>query len=193
MRKITFTLLALFIISYVNAQMVGIVGEGRNAREVMVKTGGANMSPQKNIIENTASSGDFSTLLMLLQSAGLVETLSGPGPYTLFAPANKSFSKISPALLASLSDNEHKSQLTKTLGLHVVAGRFDQNSLQKMIKDNDGTATLTTLAGLPLTITKKGKKLIISDGKNLKATIQTADVEQSNGIIHVIDNVLMEK
>lgn len=193
MRKITFTLLALFIISYVNAQMVGIVGEGRNAREVMVKTGGANMSPQKNIIENAASSGDFSTLLMLLQSAGLVETLSGPGPYTLFAPANKSFSKISPALLASLSDNEHKAQLTKTLGLHVVSGRFDQNSLQKMIKDGDGTATLTTLAGLPLTVTKKGKKLIISDGKNLKATIQTADVEQSNGVIHVIDNVLMEK
>ncbi len=193
MRKITFTLFALFIISYVNAQMVGIVGEGRNAREMVMRPGATNMSPQKNIIENAASSGDFSTLLMLLQSAGLVETLSSPGPYTLFAPANKSFSKISPANLASLSDNEHKSQLTKILGLHAVAGRFDQNSLQKMIKDNDGTATLTTLAGLPLTVTKKGKKLVISDGKNLKATIQTADVEQSNGIIHVIDNVLMEQ
>lgn len=193
MRKITFTLLALFIISYVNAQIVGIVGEGRNAREMVMRPGATNMSPQKNIIENAASSGDFSTLLMLLQSAGLVETLSSPGPYTLFAPANKSFSKISPANLASLSDNEHKSQLTKILGLHAVAGRFDQNSLQKMIKDNDGTATLTTLAGLSLTVTKKGKKLVISDGKNLKASIQTADVEQSNGIIHVIDNVLMEQ
>ena len=130
---------------------------------------------------------------MLLQSAGLIEPLPVPGPYTLFAPANNAFAKISPSVLTSLSDDEHKTQLKKILGFHVVSGRYDQNMLLKMIKDADGTATLTTLAGLPLTVTKKGKKIMISDGKKLQTTLQAADIEQSNGMIHIIDKVLMDQ
>ncbi len=140
MRKVIFAQLLLFFLLNSEAQMVAITGEGRNARETKINSGGPSMSAQKNIVENTASSTEFSTLLMLLQSAGLIETLSAPGPYTFFAPANHAFAKISPSVLASLSDNEHKAQLTQTLGLHVVAGRFDQSILLKMIKDTDGTA-----------------------------------------------------
>lgn len=151
------------------------------------------MTAQKNIVENTASSTEFSTLLMLLQSAGLIETLSASGPYTFFAPANQAFTKISPSVLTSLSDNEHKAQLTKTLGMHVVAGRYDQSLLSKMIKDGDGTASLTSLTGVPLMITRKDKRIIVSDGKNLQSAVQTADIEQSNGIIHIIDKVLLNQ
>lgn len=193
MRKIIFALILLFSFLNSQAQVVAVIGEGRNAREVKVNSGGPSMSPQKNIVENTASSTEFSTLLMLLQSAGLIEILTAPGPYTLFAPANNAFAKISPSVLTSLSDDEHKTALKKTLGFHVVSGRYDQSTLLKMIKDANGTATLTTLHGLPLEVTRKGKKIIISDGKKLQATVQAADIEQSNGMIHVIDKVLMDQ
>lgn len=127
---------------------------------------------------------------MLLQSAGLIETLSGPGLYTVFAPTNEAFSKIPQPVLSSLSDSESKKQLTKTLSFHVVAGKLDTDALVKMIKDADGTATLTALAGQALTITKKSKKIILSDGKTIQATIIAADIRQTNGVVHVIDKVL---
>lgn len=192
MKKVIFALL-LFISLGTEAQMIGLELGAKNAREAKAKAEGPAMSPQKNIVENIASSTEFSTLLMFLQSAGLIETLTAPGPYTFFAPANNAFAQISPSVLTSLSDDEHKTQLKRTLGFHVVSGRYDQNVLLKMIKDADGATTLTTLAGLPLTVTKKGKKIMISDGKKLQTTLEAADIEQSNGMIHIIDKVLMDQ
>lgn len=191
MRKIIGIVFAICIVLGSDAQMVSMLGGGGNERAGKSKSGSYSMSPQKNIVENTAGSTEHSTLLMLLQSADLIETLSGPGPYTVFAPTNEAFSKIPQPVLSSLSDSENKKQLAKTLGFHVVAGKLDADALSKMIKEADGTATLTTLAGLTLTISKKGKRIILSDGKTVQATIIAADITQTNGVMHVVDKVLL--
>ncbi len=191
MRKLLLLLIVACYFINADAQLVGLVG-GREVRTANPKDGGsAGMSPSKNIVENIAASGSNTNFLMLLQSGGLTEKLSGPGPYTVFMPSSDAFTKIPSASINTLTETENKKKLTDLLNFHIVAGRLDAASLSAMVKDADGTATLTTLAGIPITVTKKGKKLVISDGKNLKATIQSADIEQSNGIIHVIDKVLM--
>lgn len=153
--------------------------------------GGAPMYPSKNIVENAVNSKDHTTLVAAVKEAGLVETLSGPGPFTVFAPTNKAFDKVPKGTLESLMKPENKTQLTSILTYHVVPGKVSAEELMKMIKDGKGKAALKTVNGESLTATMKGKKVELVDAKGNTATVTIPDVNQSNGVIHVIDTVLI--
>jgi len=153
--------------------------------------GGAAMYPTKNIIENAVNSKDHTTLVAAVKAAGLVDTLEGPGPFTVFAPTNEAFDKLPPGTVATLLKPENKSTLVKILTYHVVSGRYTAADLMKMVKDGAGTATLTTLQGEPLTVTQSGHALLIHDAKGDVALVAIGDVIQSNGVIHVVDTVLI--
>lgn len=161
------------------------------AQEKTVTVGGAPMYPSKNIIENAVNSKDHTTLVAAVKAAGLVETLSGPGPFTVFAPTNKAFDKLPKGTIETLVKPENKATLTGILTYHVVAGRMSAEDLMKAIKDGGGKATLKTVAGGTLTAMQKGKKIELTDAKGGMATVTIPDVFQSNGVIHVIDTVLM--
>ncbi|SDG61535.1 Uncaracterized surface protein containing fasciclin (FAS1) repeats [Dyadobacter soli] len=161
------------------------------AQEKTVTVGGAPMYPSKNIIENAVNSKDHTTLVAAVKAAGLVETLSGSGPFTVFAPTNSAFDKLPKGTVETLVKPENKTMLTGILTYHVVAGKMSAEDLMKAIKDGSGKASLTTVAGGKLTATQKGKKIMLTDAKGNVATVTTADVFQSNGVIHVIDTVLM--
>ncbi len=153
--------------------------------------GGAAMYPSKTIIENAANSKDHTTLVAAVKAAGLVETLEGKGPFTVFAPTNEAFDKLPPGTVDTLVKPENKAMLTKILTYHVVAGRYTAMDLMKMIKDGGGKAMLTTVEGEPLTVTQMGKHLMVTDAKGDVAKITIGDVLQSNGVIHVVDTVLI--
>ncbi|GAB3773453.1 fasciclin domain-containing protein [Spirosoma horti] len=153
--------------------------------------GGAPMYPSKNIIENAVNSKDHTTLVAAVKAAGLVETLSGPGPFTVFAPTNKAFDKLPKGTVETLVKPESKETLTKILTYHVVSGKMSAADLMKAIADGGGKATLTTVQGGTLTAMQKGKKIELMDAKGGTSTVTIADVNQSNGVIHVIDTVLM--
>jgi uncharacterized surface protein with fasciclin (FAS1) repeats len=161
------------------------------AQEKTVTVGGAPMYPSKNIIENAVNSKDHTTLVAAVKAAGLVETLSGPGPFTVFAPTNKAFDKLPKGTVETLVKPENKATLTGILTYHVVAGKMSAEDLMKAIKDGGGKATLKTVAGGTLTAMQKGKKIELTDAKGGMATVTIPDVFQSNGVIHVIDTVLM--
>jgi len=152
--------------------------------------GGAAMYPSKNIVENAVNSKDHTTLVAAVKAAGLVDTLEGPGPFTVFAPTNEAFDKLPPGTVATLVKPENKDTLVKILTYHVVSGRYTAADLMKMVKDGGGTATLTTVEGEPLTVTQSGHHLLIHDVKGDVARVTIGDVIQSNGVIHVIDTVL---
>ncbi len=145
----------------------------------------------KNIVENAVNSKDHTTLVAAVKAAGLVETLESAGPFTVFAPTNEAFDKLPAGTVDNLLKPENKATLTHILTYHVVAGKWSSTDLMKMIKDGNGTATLTTVAGGKLWVMLKGKKIVIKDEKGGLAYITIKDVNQSNGVIHVIDNVLM--
>ena len=149
------------------------------------------MYPSKNIIENAVNSKDHTTLVAAVKAAGLVETLSGPGPFTVFAPTNAAFDKLPKGTVETLVKPENKATLTGILTYHVVSGKMSAMDLMKAIKAGNGTATLKTVAGGSLTAMQKGKKIVLTDEKGGKSTVTIADVNQSNGVIHVIDTVLM--
>lgn len=151
------------------------------------------MYPSKNIVENAVNSKDHTTLVAAVKAAGLVETLESPGPFTVFAPTNEAFDKLPAGTVDNLVKPENKTMLTGILTYHVVAGKLSSMDLVKMIKDGNGTATLTTVAGGKLYLMMKGKKIEIKDEKGGMAFITIKDVNQSNGVIHVIDSVLMPK
>jgi len=153
--------------------------------------GGAEMHPAKDIIENAVNSKDHTTLVTAIKAAGLVETLKGDGPFTVFAPTNTAFGKVDATALGNLLKPENNPALTKVLTYHVVAGRVSAAELIEMIKKNNGTAVLQTVAGGKLKATLQGKKVILTDEKGGKATVTQADVYQKNGVIHVVDGVLM--
>ena len=153
--------------------------------------GGAAMYPTKNIVENALNSKDHTTLVAAVKAAGLVETLEGAGPFTVFAPTNEAFDKLPAGTVDNLVKPENKATLTKILTYHVVAGRISAADLMGKIKAGNGSATLTTVEGGTLTVMAKGKKLYLVDEKGGKAWITIADVFQSNGVIHVINAVLM--
>lgn len=155
--------------------------------------GGAEMLPTKNIVENAMNSKDHTTLVAAVKEAGLVETLSGPGPFTVFAPTNEAFEMLPKEAVASLMKPENKKALAGILTYHVVAGKVSAEDLMKMIKDGNGKATLNTVAGGKLTATEKDGKVYLTDEKGGEAMVTIADVDQSNGVIHVIDHVLMPK
>jgi uncharacterized surface protein with fasciclin (FAS1) repeats len=155
------------------------------------KVGGADMFPTKNIIENAVNSKDHTTLVAAVKAAGLVETLSGAGPFTVFAPTNQAFNKLPAGTVESLVKPENKATLTRVLTYHVVAGQWDSAAVAKMIKDAGGKAEIKTVQGGRLWASMKGRDLILTDEKGGWAKVTIADVYQSNGVIHVIDTVVM--
>ena len=160
-----------------------------NAQDPMV--GGAAMYPTKNIVENAVNSKDHTTLVAAVKAAGLVETLESAGPFTVFAPTNEAFGKLPAGTVDNLVKPENKATLTKILTYHVVAGRLSSADLWAKVKAGNGSATLTTVEGGTLTVMAKGKKLYLVDEKGGKSWITIADVNQSNGVIHVVNAVLM--
>ena len=160
--------------------------------EKTVNVGGAPMYPSKNIIQNAVNSKDHTTLVAAVKAAGLVDTLSGPGPFTVFAPTNKAFAKLPAGTVDNLIKPENKATLTEILTYHVVPGRMTAANLMKSIKDGEGEAKLKTVSGDSLMVKQAGPgKLTITDTKGDVAMVTIADVLQSNGVIHVIDTVLL--
>ena len=153
--------------------------------------GGAAMYPTKNIVENAVNSKDHTTLVAAVKAAGLVETLESAGPFTVFAPTNEAFNKLPEGTVATLVKPENKATLTKILTYHVVSGRVTAADLMAKVKEGNGKATLTTVSGGTLTAMVQGKKLYLVDEKGGKSWITIADVLQSNGVIHVVNTVLM--
>lgn len=160
-------------------------------KEKTVKVGGAEMYPSKNIIENALNSKDHTTLVAAVKAAELVETLSGAGPFTLFAPTNAAFDKLPKGTVDNLLKPENKKTLTGILTYHVVSGKLGSKELSEKIKAGGGKAELTTVNGEKLTVKMEGKKVVLMDAKGGKSTVTIADVFQSNGVIHVIDTVVM--
>lgn len=161
------------------------------ARDVTI-VGGSDMFPAKNIIENAVNSKDHKTLVAAVTAAGLVETLQGPGPFTVFAPTDAAFGKLPAGTVESLVKPEMKDTLVKVLTYHVVAGKLTFHDLAKKIKAGNGKTELTTVAGASLLVMMNGEhNITLKDSKGNIANISTYDVIQSNGVIHVIDSVLL--
>ena len=152
--------------------------------------GGSKMFPSKNIVENALNSKDHTTLVAAVKAAGLVDTLEGPGPFTVFAPTNEAFAKLPAGTVDTLLKPENKDMLTKILTYHVVPGRLSVQDLAKQIKAGNGTATLKTASGGTLTATMMGGHVVIKDEKGDSAMITIKNVYQSNGVIQVVDTVL---
>jgi len=153
--------------------------------------GGKEMFPSKNIIQNAVNSADHTTLVAAVKAAGLVETLEGTGPFTVFAPTNAAFGKLPAGTVDTLLKPENKATLTKVLTYHVVAGRLSSMDLKKQIKAGNGTATLKTVSGGMLWAMMHGSDIALKGEKGDVAMITQANVFQSNGVIHVIDTVVM--
>src|SRR6185312_565118 len=166
-------------------------GTATFAAEKTVMVGGAAMYPSKNIIQNAMNSKDHTTLVAAVKAAGLVKTLEGPGPFTVFAPTNEAFKKLPPGTVETLLKPENKDKLTKILTCHVVAAAAMSTAINKMIKDDGGAHKVKTVGGCTLTVKNEGGKIKITDEKGQTATVTIADVKQSNGVIHVIDTVLL--
>lgn len=158
-----------------------------------VEVGGAAMYPSKNIVENAVNSKDHTTLVAAVKAAGLAETLQSAGPFTVFAPTNEAFNMLPSGTVESLLKTENKAKLTGVLTYHVVAGKLDAKVLDAKIKAGNGTAELTTVAGGKLWVMKKDGKFWLKDEKGGMASITIKDVYQSNGVIHVIDHVVLPK
>ncbi len=151
----------------------------------------AAMAAEANIVETAVGTGMHNTLVAAVQAAGLVETLSGPGPFTVFAPTDAAFAKLPAGTVETLVKPENKGTLTTILTYHAVAGKVTAGDLVKLITDNGGTATITTVAGATLTAELVDGKVVITDGAGGKTTVTTADVMTSNGVIHVTDGVFL--
>ena len=156
-----------------------------------VTVGGAPMYNNKNIIQNAVNSKDHTTLVAAVKAAGLVDTLQGAGPFTVFAPTNKAFEKLPKGTVETLLKPENKDQLTKILTCHVVSANALSTAISKMIKDDGGSHPVKTVGGCTYTAKMKGDKIVLVDGKGQEATVTIANVKQSNGVIHVIDTVLL--
>jgi uncharacterized surface protein with fasciclin (FAS1) repeats len=178
------------------ALSIGFGAAGASAQETMKgdgnpMVGGAAMYKNKNIVENAVNSKDHTTLVAAVKAAGLVETLQGNGPFTVFAPVNSAFEVLPAGTVDTLLKPENKATLTKILTYHVVAGNMDSKKIMKAIKKGDGKATFKTVAGGTLTATMEGDTLVLTDEKGGKSKVTIANVKQSNGVIHVVDTVLM--
>jgi uncharacterized surface protein with fasciclin (FAS1) repeats len=164
---------------------------GIASAEMTKMVGGAAMYPSKNIIQNAVHSKDNTTLVAAVKAAGLVDTLQGPGPFTVFAPTNAAFAQLPPGTVDTLLKPENKDQLVTVLTYHVLPGRLTTADLKEAVKEGGGQATFKTVQGEPLTITEKGRAFGVTDSKGHTARVTIADVLQSNGVIHVINKVLM--
>lgn len=156
-----------------------------------VMVGGAAMYPARNIVENAVNSKDHTTLVAAVKAAGLVETLQSPGPFTVFAPTNAAFNMLPAGAVDNLLKPENKSRLSSVLTYHVVSGLLDSKMLMDKVKAGNGMATLKTVQGETLTVWQKGKNLMVKDMKGNSALVTIKDVYQKNGVIHVVNTVLM--
>lgn len=163
------------------------------AAMAQVTVGGAPMYASKDIIDNAVNSKDHTTLVAAVKAAGLVDTLKSPGPFTVFAPTNTAFSALPAGTVDTLLKPENKGQLTKVLTYHVVPGKMDAAALMKQIEVGGGKAMLKTAAGGTLTATASGKTVSVTDESGGTSKVTIADVNQSNGVIHVVDKVLLPK
>jgi len=180
--------MALTLIAF---QPTDVIAKGKE-KEKTVMVGGAAMYPSKNIVENAVNSKDHTTLVAAVKAAGLVETLMSDGPFTVFAPVNKAFDMLPAGTVETLLKPENKDQLTGVLTYHVVAGNLDANSLMAKIRKGNGKATLKTVQGANLTVMLDKKSNVwVMDANGGKAMVTIADVHQKNGVIHVIDHVLL--
>src|SRR5476649_765487 len=161
--------------------------------EKTVTVGGAPMFPSKNIIQNAVNSKDHTTLVAAVKAAGLVDTLSGPGPFTVFAPTNAAFAKLPAGTVETLLKPENKATLAKILTCHVVSANALSGAIGKMIADDKGTHPVKTVGGCILQAKMSGKEITLTDENGTTAFVTIADVKQSNGVIHVIDTVLLPK
>ena len=155
--------------------------------------GGAPMLDTKDIVDNAVNSKDHTTLVAAVKAAGLVDTLKSKGPFTVFAPTNEAFAALPAGTVDTLLKPENKAKLTSILTYHVVAGKFDSAAIADAIKKGGGKHSATTVSGGKLVATMEGKDLILTDEKGGKSKVTIADVYQSNGVIHVVDKVLLPK
>ena len=180
---------ALFLTTAVIAP---VVAQDKMSGEKTVMVGGAPMFPSKNIVENAVNSKDHTTLVAAVKAAGLVDTLASAGPFTVFAPVNAAFAKLPAGTVDTLLKPENKGTLTTVLTYHVVPGRLTAVNLMKAVKDGNGEAKFKTVAGGEITVkSPSAGKLTITDAKGGTSTVTIGDVLQSNGVIHVIDTVLL--
>jgi uncharacterized surface protein with fasciclin (FAS1) repeats len=173
--------------------LAAILGTASMPSSAQVTVGGAPMYASKDIVDNAVNSKDHTTLVAAVKAAGLVDTLKSPGPFTVFAPTNEAFAALPAGTVDTLLKPENKGKLTSVLTYHVVAGKMDAATLLAAIKAGGGKATLKTVEGDPLTVTTADGKVLVMDESGGTATVTIADVYQSNGVIHVIDKVLLPK
>jgi len=164
-----------------------------NDKNMTVMVGGAEMYPTKNIVENAVNSKDHTTLVAAVKAAELVSTLQGDGPFTVFAPTNAAFDKLPAGTVASLLEAENKKQLQNVLTYHVLAGKYSAMDIMNAIKKGNGKAMFTAVNGGKLTASLSGKNVIITDANGGTSTVTIADVNQSNGVIHVVNTVMLPK
>jgi uncharacterized surface protein with fasciclin (FAS1) repeats len=170
--------------------MSGLMVSASMAQET-VRVGGKPMYPNKNIVENAVNSADHTTLVAAVKAAGLVETLQGKGPFTVFAPVDTAFKELPAGTVETLLEPENKAKLTAVLTYHVIPGQLTYGALERKIKAGDGKAMLKTVQGEMLIFSKNGDNIIIEDAKGGVANLTITNVMQSNGVIHVIDRVLL--
>ena len=183
----TSSALALLLVA---APLAAQARMARSSATVMVGTQA--MSPSKDIVDNAVNSADHTTLVAAVKAAGLVETLKGKGPFTVFAPVNTAFAALPAGTVDNLLKPENKAALTGVLTYHVVAGTFDAAAIERAIRAGHGTASLKTVAGGTLTAMMNGpRNIVVKDAQGNVASVSTYDVRQSNGVIHVIDRVLL--
>jgi uncharacterized surface protein with fasciclin (FAS1) repeats len=171
--------------------LVAIACTSAFAADKTVVVGGQPMYPTKDIIDNAVNSADHTTLVAAVKAAGLVDTLKGPGPFTVFAPTNEAFAKLPAGTVETLLKPENKDMLTKILTYHVVAGRLSSAELKKEIRAGHGQATLKTVSGGTLIAMMQGSNIVLKDEKGDMSTVTIPNVFQSNGVIHVVDTVVL--
>lgn len=186
-----FVAIAVALIASSSIGSVASAGMMHSKSEKLVMVGGAAMYPSKNIIQNAVNSQDHTTLVAAVKAAGLVDTLSGPGPFTVFAPTNAAFGKLPAGTVETLVKPENKGTLTTVLTYHVVPGRLSSADLRTLIRAGHGKAMLKTAQGEMLTATTKNGAIWLTDAKGGMSKVTIANVNQSNGVIHVVDTVLM--
>jgi uncharacterized surface protein with fasciclin (FAS1) repeats len=189
MKTLKFTALAFGL----TLALTSLSGCGTAPHSSGKMVGGAEMMAGKDIIDNAVNSKDHTTLVAAVKAAGLVDTLKGAGPFTVFAPTNAAFTALPKGTVDTLLKPESKAALTKVLTNHVVAGKVEAAALLKMIADGKGKADIKTVAGSTLTATTTGGVVLITDTNGNTAIVTIADVQQSNGVIHVVDSVLVPK
>ncbi|MDB5208608.1 MAG: fasciclin protein [Flavisolibacter sp.] len=187
MKKISFAAIAFTLCAFTASAQTSM----KMKNETTVMVGGAAMYPSKNIVENAVNSKDHTTLVAAVTAAGLVETLKSTGPFTVFAPTNAAFEKLPAGTVDNLVKPENKTTLTSILTYHVVAGKMNAKDIAKAIKKGNGKAELTTVQGGKLWAMMQGNNIVIKDEKGGMAKVTIPDVNQSNGVIHVIDTVVM--